>query len=90
MEKDENILNCTVIKGPHHGGGFHRFIFKYMKADYIVYSTSSISPPKPDQQKLAEAMAKRVFITGDRHDGAVTFLTDGKQLAFSAANDKQE
>ena len=90
LEKDENILNCTVIKGPHHGGGFHRFIFKYMKADYIVYSTSSISPPKPDQQKLAEAMAKRVFITGDRHDGAVTFLTDGKQLAFSAANDKQE
>ena len=90
LEKDENILNCTVIKGPHHGGGFPRFIFKYMKTDYIVYSTSSISPPKPDQQKLAEAMAKRVFITGDRHDGAVTFLTDGKQLAFSAANDKQE
>lgn len=90
LEKDENILNCTVIKGPHHGGGFHRLIFKQMKADYIVYSTASISPPKPDQLQWAEAMAKRVFITGDKHDGAVTFLTDGKQLAFSVSNDGQE
>lgn len=24
LEKDENALNCTVIKGPHHGGGFHK------------------------------------------------------------------
>lgn len=90
LEKDENILNCTVIKGPHHGGGFHRLIFKQMKADYIVYSTASISPPKPDQLQWAEAMAKRVFITGDKHDGAVTFLTDGKQLTFSVSNDGQE
>lgn len=90
LEKDENILNCTVIKGPHHGGGFHNLIFRQMKADYIVYSTASISPPKPDQLQRAQALAKRVFITGDRHDGAVTFLTDGKQITFSISNDEQE
>lgn len=90
LEKDEDALNCTVIKGPHHGGGFHKLIFKYMKADYIVYSTSSISPPKPDQRERAEALAKRVFITGNKHDGAVTFVTDGKQIAYSTSNDEQE
>lgn len=90
LEKDEDALNCTVIKGPHHGGGFHKLIFKYMKADYIVYSTSSISPPKPDQRERAEALAKRVFITGNKHDGAVTFMTDGKQITYSTSNDEQE
>lgn len=90
LEKDEDALNCTVIKGPHHGGGFHKLLFKYMKADYIVYSTASISPPKPDQREKAEALAKRVFITGDKHDGAVTFLTDGKQITYTTSNDGQE
>lgn len=90
LEKDEDALNCTVIKGPHHGGGFHKLIFKYMKADYIVYSTSSISPPKPDQRERAEALAERVFITGNKHDGAVTFVTDGKQITYSTSNDEQE
>lgn len=89
LEKDEDALSCTVIKGPHHGGGFHKLLFKYMKADYIVYSTASISPPKPDQRERAEALAKRIFITGDKHDGAVTFLTDGSRLTFSTSNGGQ-
>lgn len=74
------VLKSTVIKAPHHRGGFDESVYERMDTQYVVFSTADTWLPKKDQMELALAQG-RVLITADNRNGDIVFTTDGETLS---------
>jgi competence protein ComEC len=81
-------LASEVIKVPHHGGrtsSSARFI-RAVRPTYAIATAGAFNPfghPSPEVVKRYEAMGARVLQTS--RDGAITMITDGKNLRVTTA-----
>ena len=81
-------LASEVIKVPHHGGRTSssvRFI-RAVRPTYAIATAGAFNPfghPSPEVVKRYEAMGARVLQTS--RDGAITMITDGKNLRVTTA-----
>ncbi|MBQ2433015.1 MAG: MBL fold metallo-hydrolase [Clostridia bacterium] len=88
MEKNHpEVLKSTVIKAPHHRGGFDKSIYKMIDAEYIVFSTADTWLPLEDQMKMARESSQNVLITADNRNGHIVFTTDGKTISVQTQFD---
>lgn len=82
MHKDHpEVLKSTVIKAPHHRGGFDKSVYKLMDTSYVVFSTADTWLPQIDQMTMATEAAEKVLITADNRNGNIVFITDGETVA---------
>lgn len=79
-EDHPEVLHSTVIKAPHHRGGFDKSVYKMIDSEYVVFSTASSWLPREDQMRMAFEAADRVLITADNRNGDIRFVTDGTTL----------
>lgn len=80
-KKHPEVLKSSVIKAPHHRGGFDKSVYKLIDSEYIVFSTADTWLPQANQMKMAEESSKGVLITADNRNGNIVFTTDGKTLS---------
>lgn len=86
LEEDPSLLECTVLKSPHHNVGLRSEIYKALKADYMIFSTSSKYPPESSQINMARRAGARVLITSGDNAGNVVFTTDGETISYTCEN----
>lgn len=80
LKKEPGALNCTIFKAPHHNQGMSSKVYKKMKCDYFVFSTSEKYTPSIAQINSARRAGARVFITSRRNSGTVCFKSDGETV----------
>lgn len=80
-KKHPEVLKSTVIKAPHHRGGFDKSVYKLIDSEYVVFSTADTWLPQRDQMKMAEESSSHVLITADNRNGNIVFTTDGKTIS---------
>lgn len=81
------VLKSTVIKAPHHGGGFSKDVYGLIDTEYMIYSTSDIGLPPETHIKMAMAYSDNILITADNRNGNIIFRTDGKTLTVQTEFD---
>lgn len=81
------VLRSSVIKAPHHKGGFDESVYELMECQYMVFSTSDIGLPKADQMEPALRECGNVLITAGNRNGHIVFTTDGKTLSVQTQFD---
>ena len=86
-KKHPEVLKSTVIKAPHHRGGFDKSVYKLMDTQYIVFSTAGTWLPQKDQMTMAGDSASHVLITADNRNGNIVFITDGETVAVQTQFD---
>ncbi len=74
------VLKSTVIKAPHHRGGFDKSVYKLMDTGYVVFSTADTWLPLRDQMEMAMQSSESVLITADNRNGNIVFMTDGETV----------
>ena len=87
LKEDPSLLKCTVLKSPHHNVGLRSEIYKSLKTDYMIFSTSSKYPPERTQLNLARRAGARVLITSGDNAGNVVFTTDGETISYTCENE---
>lgn len=90
LQMDKNhpeVLKSTVIKAPHHRGGFDKTVYKLIDTEYVVFSTADTWLPLEDQMKMAWESSENVLITADNRNGNIVFTTDGKTLSVQTQFD---
>ncbi len=88
-KKHPGVLKSTVIKAPHHRGGFDKSVYNLIDAGYVVFSTADTWLPKIDQMEMATESADKVLITADNRNGNIVFITDGETVAVRTQFDYQ-
>ena len=82
LKEDPSLMECTVLKSPHHNVGLRSETYTYLKTDYMIFSTSSKYPPERAQINQARRAGARVLITSGDNAGTVVFTTDGEKLDY--------
>lgn len=49
LKEDPSLMECTVLKSPHHNVGLRTEVYDCLKTDYMIFSTSSKYPPERAQ-----------------------------------------
>ena len=87
LKEDPSLMECTVLKSPHHNVGLRSETYTYLKTDYMIFSTSSKYPPERAQINQARRAGARVLITSGDNAGTVVFTTDGEKLDYTCENE---
>lgn len=87
LKEDPSLMECTVLKSPHHNVGLRSETYTYLKTDYMIFSTSSKYPPERAQINKARRAGARVLITSGDNAGTVVFTTDGEKLDYTCENE---
>ena len=87
LKEDPSLMECTVLKSPHHNVGLRTEVYDCLKTDYMIFSTSSKYPPERAQINKARRAGARVLITSGDNAGTVVFTTDGEKLDYTCENE---
>lgn len=87
LKEDPTLLECDVLKSPHHNVGLRSETYTYLKTGYMIFSTSSKYPPERAQINQARRTGARVLITSGDNAGTVVFTTDGEKLDYTCENE---
>ena len=87
LKEDPSLMECTVLKSPHHNVGLRTEVYDCLKTGYMIFSTSSKYPPERAQINKARRAGARVLITSGDNAGTVVFTTDGEKLDYTCENE---
>ena len=87
LKEDPSLMECTVLKSPHHNVGLRTEVYDCLKTDYMIFSTSSKYPPERAQINKARRAGARGLITSGENAGTVVFTTDGEKLDYTCENE---